>query len=292
METAALAHDAMARGSVSFTLAGRLLPARVRDDAAVLYAWCRRADDAVDDTAPSQQRARVAVLRAELDAVYSGRRLDDAILIAFREVVERRGIPSRDPAELLDGMEMDAEGVLYRDLSDLLVYCHRVAGTVGLMMCRVMGVRAGPDVARHAADLGIAMQLTNVCRDVAEDWERGRLYLPDAMLDAAGAPGLRSCLGGPLPRGARAPIATVVRKLLEQADGYYRSGDAGLAALSWRCSLAVRVARLVYAEIGNLIALVDFDPLAGRAVVPLARKIQLVVRATTDIAKLRIRGPM
>jgi phytoene synthase len=252
----------LAAGSKSFALAARLLPRDVRDDAVVLYAFCRRADDAIDLAAEADRPAALARLHADLDAVYGDVVPDDPLLCAMRDVVRRRAIPEAYPRELAHGMAMDVARAAYPTFDALLVYCFRVAGTVGLMMCHVMGVR-DPRALRHAAHLGIAMQLTNVCRDVREDAERGRVYVPASVLAAS---------DGALP-GA-------IERLLAEAERFYRSADAGLFALSFRCALAVRTARLVYAAIGRVLAARRFDPLAGRAVVSTGHKLRLVARAT------------
>jgi phytoene synthase len=183
-------------------------------------------------------------------------------------------------------MEMDAACTVYGSYATLLSYCYRVAGTVGLMMSHVMGVRQAGAL-RHAAHLGMGMQLTNICRDVGEDWERGRLYLPSDLLAAAGAPSLRSFLGQPLPVSARGAIAAVTKELLRRAEALYRSGDEGIPYLSWRSAIAVRTARLVYADIGRVILAQRADPFAPRAVVGKGRKLALAVRAF-----LRTRVPL
>jgi phytoene synthase len=275
----------IARHSRSFALAARLLPPGAREDAAVVYTWCRRADDAVDlATSPAEAAGALARVRAELDGVvYGAAPTSDLALAAFAEVVRRRGIPRAYPEELLAGMEMDVLGARYETVDDLLRYCFRAAGTVGLMMSHVMGV-SHPRALRNAAHLGIAMQLTNVCRDVEEDWDRGRLYVPRELLDGVGAGDLAARLGAPLPRAAAPALALAIRALLALADRYYASGDAGLAALHWRCALAVRTARLVYADIGRVLAARGHDPLAGRAVVPGGRKLALVARAAARAA--------
>jgi len=167
-------------------------------------------------------------------------------------------------------MEMDVRGASYDRLEDLLLYCHRVAGTVGLMMCHVMDVR-DPAALRSAAHLGIAMQLTNICRDVAEDWQMGRLYLPRALLGRSPPP-----IAGSLPV-ERARLA--MRVLLDEAERFYASADAGIALLGFRCALAVRTARLVYAAIGRRVEALECDPSAGRAIVPLAMKLLLLAKA-------------
>jgi 15-cis-phytoene synthase len=280
LSAAALAacHESIATHSRSFSLASRLFSARTRDCAAVVYAWCRRADDAIDAAGVENKSDALARLRGELTHVYDGSPLHDPVLGAFRSVVQLCAIPRLYPEELLAGMGMDASGARYRTLQELHLYCYRVAGTVGLMMSHVMGV-CDERALRNAAHLGIAMQLTNICRDVLEDWQMGRLYLPREVLDACGGAALEAELGKPFPLWAREPAAEVVRRLLAEAARFYASGDRGLPALPWRCALAVRTARLVYAEIGSEIARARWDVLGGRAVVPDAKKLALIARA-------------
>ena len=275
------ARRVLAAKSKSFALAARLLPARQRDRAAVVYAFCRRADDAVDLAAPAGRAGAAARLRGEVAALYRGQSTGEPVLDAFAEVAAECRIPQHYPSELIAGMEMDARGERYSDLDQLLHYCYRVAGTVGLMMCHVLGLRDDRALV-PAVHLGLAMQLTNICRDVHEDWLLGRLYLPADMLGAAGARNLADELGGerPFPARARGAVANVVEKLLARADRYYRSADLGMAALPWRASLAVRTARLVYAAIGDRLAERGFDALAGRAVVPGMAKLALAGRAS------------
>jgi phytoene synthase len=271
----ALARAAIAHHSKSFALASRLLPPRVHDQTAVVYAFCRRADDAVD--LGGDPAAAVARLRRELTDVYRGVPADRE-LGAFAAVVRERRIPSRYPEELLAGMAMDAGDTRYADSAQLGLYCHRVAGVVGLMMCHVFGVRDDAALV-PAAQLGIAMQLTNICRDVAEDWERGRLYIPDDVLAHHGAGGLAAELGRPLPASAVRPLAGAVRELLARADRGYRAARRGIPALPWRAALAVRAAASIYAAIGARLLARGCDVTAGRAVVGRAAKLALVARA-------------
>jgi phytoene synthase len=259
-EALALSERVIAQKSKSFRLASRLLAPEVRAAAVILYAWCRRCDDAVDEALiSSARRDAVQRLEAELDGIYRGELQADPLLQAFQALVQSHDIPRTYPRELLDGMAMDAADTHYATLEELLVYCYRVAGTVGLMMCHVMGV-SDPRALRRAAHLGIAMQLTNICRDVAEDRALGRVYLPRELL-------------------ASAPVPRVVRELLDLADRFYRSGDRGLARLDWRSALAVRSARLIYAAIGTRLRMAGCDPSRGRAVTPAWWKLLLVGRA-------------
>ncbi len=279
--------DPIARHSRSFALAARLLPAATRARAAALYGWCRACDDAIDLGRPETHAAALAALGDELAAVYAGAPLDDPTAAAFQRVVRDCRIPRAYPRELLAGLRMDVEQCAYPDTDALRLYAFRVAGTVGLMMCHVLGVADERRALLHAAHLGMAMQLTNICRDVAEDWERGRCYLPADLFDAATYTALIARLGGPLPVDAAPAIAAAVRRLLALAEAYYASGDRGLACLGWRAAASVTTARLVYAAIGDVLARRDCDPLRGRAVVPAATKGRLVLRALWRTAARR-----
>ena len=261
------AGESIRRHSKSFALAARLLAPAPRRRAEALYGWCRRADDAVDH-APDRATAaaNLAGLRAELTAVYAGAVPTDPTVRAFAGVVRECHIPEADPADLLAGFGMDVAGADYRTAADLLLYCYRAAGVVGRMMCPALGA-ADPRALRPAADLGIAMQLTNIARDVAEDWHRGRRYLPADWFARVPAP------GDPLDDAAFAPA---VRRTLDAAAGYYASGLAGLPYLDRRSRFAVRVAARVYADIGRRVAATGCRVTAGRAVVPAARKLWLV----------------
>jgi len=273
--------DVIRKHSKSFALASLLLGPELRDAASGLYAYCRRADDAVDLVAPELAPRRVEELATELDDVYAGRRLDDPVLVEFQRLVFERQIPREYPEALLEGFQLDAAGARYATSQDLYRYCWCVAGSVGAMMCHVLGVRRQRALI-HGAHLGMAMQLTNICRDVAEDFERGRVYLPAEL-----APGV-------VPRGAGARLSRreaaacrgAVRQLLSEAELFYASGDAGLPYLSPRARLAVATARNVYSAIGHRILARDADVLAGRAFVPGPEKLWHVARAGAASAAL------
>lgn len=268
-----LSRDIIRHHSKSFSLARRLLPSASRDAAAVVYAWCRRADDAVDELPRDEAVDALERLERELDSVYAGEPQGDPLVQAFSDVVHRYGIPQQYPAELLAGMRMDVEGVIYGTLLDLQLYCYRVAGTVGLMMCHVMGIES-PRALKHAAHLGIAMQLTNICRDVVEDWNRGRLYLPLTFL--SGRP--PACgVHGRFPDEMKRPVARAVERLLRVADHFYLSGERGCDHLSLANVWAVLVARLIYARIGGVIRRRGCDVTLGRAYVPWHTKFALAL---------------
>jgi phytoene synthase len=270
----------IAHHSKSFALASRLLAKGCRDDASVVYAWCRFCDDAVDGAPVDRQKAALSSLREALDSIYDGQPQTDPVLASFQDVTVRWQIPKRYPSELLAGMQMDANGTRYETVDQLLLYCHRVAGTVGLMMSHVMGVSNAATL-RNAAHLGIAMQLTNIARDVVEDWDLGRLYLPADMLGATDLPGAPEPGTRPDPR-TRSVFVGAVRALLELSDRFYRSGDRGLRHLSFRSALAVRAARLVYSAIGTRLARRGYDPLPGRVHTSTWHKVWLLFSALCE----------
>jgi phytoene synthase len=279
------ARAALAVGSKSFALVGKLLPQVVRDDAAVVYAYCRRADDLIDDApSPAVAATALASLQHELAAVYGGVPQREPRLTAFQEVVLRRQIPREVVDELLEGFAMDARAtpIVYETWEQLRLYCFRVAGTVGLMMCRVMGVQ-DPRAHEHAAALGMAMQLTNIARDVSEDWQRGRLYLPRELL------AVRLVPGGALTPEATAALNGGLPALLAAAEPLYRRGDAGLPALDTRSAIAVRAARLIYSAIGAVLRARRHDVTAPRAVVPRWRKLLFALTAAGEILSARWR---
>jgi phytoene synthase len=278
--------------SKSFFLSSLLLPAAVRQSAWALYAFCRRADDAVDEevAGPAQALRRIDGLRRRLEAVYRGDAAaqqnapPDPIDRAFGAVVERYAIPRALPEALLAGMEMDARGATYDSDDDLRLYCFRVAATVGLMMTRVMGCAA--DIAYlRAADLGVAMQLTNIARDVGEDAQRGRVYLPRALCDEVGLDP-RTLLGA---TAATPPLREAVRRLLATADTHYRAADLGVPLLPRGCRFAIASSRLIYSRIGDAIARNGHDSITRRARVSLPGKLARVARAST--ALLTAAGP-
>jgi len=170
-------------GSLSFHAASKLLPGSVRDPALALYAFCRLADDEVDE---GDNKARAVVdLQERLDLAYDGRPRNAPEDRAFASVIEEFDMPKELPQALLEGLAWDAMERQYHTLADLHGYCARVASAVGVMMCVLMRVRDADALAR-ACDLGVAMQLTNIARDVGEDARMGRIYLPLEWLEEAG----------------------------------------------------------------------------------------------------------
>jgi phytoene synthase len=247
---------AIRTGSLSFHAASRLLPARVREPALALYAFCRVADDAVDEG--GDKGAAVLHLRDRLDAVYAGRPADAAADRAFARAVSAHAIPRALPEALLEGFAWDAVGRRYATLSEVLDYSARVAAAVGAMMCLLMGVRDRDALAR-ACDLGLAMQLTNIARDIGEDARAGRLYLPGDWFAPGGA---EAFLADPHPSPE---IRGMAARLLAEADALYLRAEAGIAALPLSCRPAIWAARLIYAGIGGKVRQNGLDSVTRRA---------------------------
>ncbi len=260
------------QGSKSFFAASLLLPRHVREPATALYAFCRVADDAVDLS--DNPAAAVAGLRLRLDAIYAGRPQNDPVDRALAAVAENFALPRAHLDALIEGFLWDAEGRHYPDLAAIRAYGARVAGTVGVMMTLLMGERSPAALAR-ACDLGIAMQLTNIARDVGEDARNGRLYLPDDWLREAGVdPDV--WLAAPKPDHR---IAAVVERLLGEASRLYERSRDGIALLPPDCRPAIHAARLIYAEIGAEVARANHESVGRRAVVPGKRKLRLLAEA-------------
>ncbi len=264
-------------GSRTFHAASYLLPRRVREPATALYAFCRLADDAVDDT--GADRAVLADLDYRLQRAYAGSPLPIAADRAFARVVREHRIPVALPAALLEGFRWDAEGRRYETLEELHGYAARVAGTVGTMMAMLMGVRCRQQLAR-ACDLGVAMQLSNIARDVGEDARAGRLYLPQSWLWQAGIDP-DDWLCRPAHCGA---LGDVVERLLREADLLYQRAEAGIARLPWSCRPGIQAARFLYAGIGDQVRRRRLDSVSGRAVVPASRKARLMARGLASAA--------
>lgn len=266
--------------SRSFYAASKLLPGDARDAAIATYAFCRGADDDVDDAgSPDAARERHQRTRQRLDRLYAGEAMDTPVGRAFAWVVRDRGIPRAEPEALLDGMAQDLDGIVrIADEDSLLLYCYRAAGVVGRMMSRIMG-RADAAALRRAVDLGIAMQLTNIARDVGEDAARDRVYLPGTWLAEAG-----SSFDEVLSRRATPAVCATTLRVLARAEDYYASGIAGIALLPWACRPSILSAALLYRAIGQRVRARGGDGVTARARVAGPAKAALIARALVRCA--------
>lgn len=258
-------------GSRSFHAASLLLPPQVRDDASAVYAWCRVGDHAVD-RGPDPSAALISV-RSGLERAYGGSP-EGPVERAFASVVARNAIPRSVPETMLEGFQWDVEGRTYDDDAQTLDYCVRVGSTVGVMMTLLME-RADAATLRDACRLGMAMQLTNIARDVGEDARVGRLYLPLAWLRQEEVE-IDAWLGDPSP--ARGVLA-VVRRILAYADALYAAAWPGIERLPARCRPAIRAAALVYANIGRKVREAGYDSVSSRAWTTRPEKLRLLAAA-------------
>ena len=258
--------EAIRTGSLSFHAASRLLPAAVRDPALALYAFCRLADDAVDEH--QEKPAAVLGLRDRLDLAYAGTPRNAPADRAFAAIIDDFGMPRALPDALLEGLAWDAMERRYHTLADVHGYAARVAAAVGAMMCVLMRVRDADALAR-ACDLGVAMQLTNIARDVGEDAAAGRIYLPLDWFEEAGLD-IRAFLAHPRPSPA---IRTMVRRLLAEANRLYIRSVPGIARLPLGCRPGIFAARHIYDAIGADVARAGFDSVTRRARSGTAKKL-------------------
>ena len=250
--------NAIRHGSLSFHAASKLLPASVRDPALALYAFCRLADDEVDEG--EYQAGAVFRLQERLDAAYAGRPKNAPEDRAFAAIVEDFEMPRALPEALLEGLAWDAAERRYDTLSDVRAYSARVASAVGAMMCVLMRVRDADALAR-ACDLGVAMQLTNIARDVGEDARMGRIYLPLDWLAEAGIDPL-NFTRDPVPDER---VRGMVKRLLAEADRLYRRSEAGINVLPLRARTGIWAARLIYDGIGGQLRRQGYDSVTMRA---------------------------
>ncbi len=264
-------------GSRSFYAASFLLPREVRDPATALYAFCRLADDAVDVGGGDPHV--IAKLTLRVARIYAGHPLPHPVDRAFARVVRDHTLPRAVIDALIEGFAWDASGRRYQTFEDVQAYAARVAGCVGIMMTTVMG-RRGYDALARAADLGVAMQLTNIARDVGEDARNGRLYLPLDWLAEAGIDPDRFLAE---PEFSPA-LGRIVHRLLDEAEVLYARADAGVALLPAGCRSGIRAARLIYAAIGHEVEQHGFDSVARRAVVPFAAKLPLLARSFLGVS--------
>lgn len=265
----------------TFYFASACLPRATRAHAYAVYGFCRWADNGVDD---AQDRAEAAAqldeARAALDLAY-GKRLDIAPgLRAFRRTVQIRQIPRALFDDLLVGMAMDLDIARYPNFAALDRYCYHVAGVVGLMMTHVLGFTSGRCIP-NALALGTAMQLTNILRDVAEDFGLGRVYLPQDELARFGVAESDLALGQMTD-----PLRELIRFQIARARAYYADAEAGIPLLDGDAArLTVRVMGRAYAGILGAIERQDLDVFRARARVSTPRKLAVLAGCEADTAR-------
>lgn len=263
------------RHAKTFYFASIFLPKRKRNACYAVYAFCRYIDDLIDRAAATDQAAGAAAVdgivrrwQADLDRVYAGERVDAPVMVAWADTLREFRIDRSLPNELVDGVMSDLRpSVRFATFDELYRYCYKVASVVGLMTSEIFGY-AEPDALPRAVDLGIAMQLTNILRDINEDLANDRIYIPQEDLRRFGI--------SEQHLGARA-VCSEFRSLMQfqiaRADAYYQSAEKGIAMLDPDSRLTVKLMSHNYRRILGVIESNDYDVFTTRASVPLHRKL-------------------
>jgi len=281
---AAHGNASIKKGSKSFALASRVLSPALRDDAAMLYAWCRYCDDVIDGQEMGHgqiedykigQGERLEMLREKTRAALDGEPTEDPVFAGLARVVKTHEIDHRHPFDLLKGFEMDAEERVYNSVDDILDYSYHVAGVVGVMMANIMGVRDDATLDR-ASDLGLAFQLTNIARDVIDDAKADRVFVPQDLLTAAGAP---VDAAAQMDRANWPALHKAACAQLDIAEKYYASAKVGIKELDFRCAWAISAALKVYREIGETLREAGPEAWEGRVGASKGRKVALALGA-------------
>jgi phytoene synthase len=257
----------------TFYLASLFLDRELRRASYAVYALCRLSDESVDDLQQADPDARLAQLRGNIADAYGEEALSEELLEAFRQTVTTYAIPKGYFDELIEGMQMDLDIHRYRTFQELYEYCYKVAGVVGLIMRRILAPQAdGADT--FAVALGIAMQLTNILRDIREDYARGRIYLPQEELAAYGV--REEDLIQPSPDTR---TIALLRFQIARARRYYTQASEGIAMLKdARGRFVVRLMQAIYAEILGEIERMRYQVGRKRAYVGGLRKIMIAVQ--------------
>jgi 15-cis-phytoene synthase len=266
-------------GSKSFRAASRLLDRRTRERAWLLYCWCRHCDDVTDGQllghGAGHQIGSVAEIHTMTLQVLAGQPVGELPFDALGEVLAECAIPHVYVLDHLAGFALDAEGWRPDDEADLLRYCYNVAGTVGCMMAIVMGIdQRDEETLRRACDLGVAFQLANIARDVRDDHEVGRCYLPAQWMETFAVDPR-----DPLRPDRRDQLVALVARICELADRYEASAVSGIARLDFRSRWAVHAAAGIYGRIGRRVA--HLGPVAWdrRVIVPRNEKAAILLTA-------------
>ena len=288
------ARASIARGSKSFAAASKLFDPTTRERAWLLYAWCRRCDDIVDGQdhghgmshvadAPARVREVADLTEAALRGEATGDPAFDALALVAAEVA----LPPAWPRHLMTGFQLDADEWQPHSADDLYRYCYHVAGAVGCMMAVAMGVSPDDEATLDCAcDLGVAFQLANIARDVAEDAAAGRCYLPhDWLVEMDMGPGEH------MKPHYRPRLAVLARRLQANAAQYEASARAGTPALPLRSAWAVLAAANIYGAIGREVAALGEHAWDHRVTTSRAAKLGFVATAGWQAARRRALYP-
>ena len=232
----------------SFLAAFRFLPQRRQDAMTVLYAFCRELDDVVDDCTDMQvAQTTLNWWRADLAKVFDGGAPEHPVCRALQSVVAEFALPHDELAEIIEGMQMDLTQARYANFAELQLYCHRVAGVVGRLITRILGF-SRPETLDYADKMGLALQLTNIIRDVGEDARNGRIYLPMEDLQRFDVPAQTIMQAAPTPQFAELMAFQIAR-----ARATYREALALLPAADKKAQkMGLILAAIYYALLNEI----------------------------------------
>ena len=257
----------------TFYFSSHLLPKPKKQAAYAVYALCRLSDDSVDKGKAASLPGRLERIRKDIDKAYSSDRLQESLLAAFRETVRRYDIPKDYFADLLKGIETDLTKTRYRDFDELYGYCYNVAGVVGLIMLKIYGYKE-KKAEGYAVDLGIAMQLTNILRDIKEDYLRGRIYLPQDEMRRFGVPEETIA-----DQKLEPNLIDLLKFQIKRAREYYQRSALGIALISdGRARLVTGMMKDIYAGILDSIEENGYDVFSQRAHVTIGGKLDITLR--------------
>jgi phytoene synthase len=285
-EIVAGAFETIQRGSKSFRASSRLFDRITRERAWLLYCWCRHCDDQCDGQEYGMgvgERGSVGTLRAKTQRVVAGEFIGELPFDALAQLLMERPVPSRLLDDHLQGFELDEAGWRPRTQQDLVRYCYHVAGSVGCMMAIVMGVPADEEqTLERAADLGIAFQLSNIARDIREDHEAGRCYIPQDWLDEFGI-----AQDSLLDPANQTGLVAIVARLVTLVNGYESSARKGVDRLPFRSRLAVLAAARIYGAIGRRVGSLGPAAWDRRVTIGKAQKLGFLIPSFAEAIALR-----
>lgn len=262
------------REARNFYFAFLTLPAAQRRAIYVAYTFCRYCDDSVDaEGTDAEKLARVNRLRDMLAEAYAGQ-ATQPLFIGLNDVAATYGIPQEYFQEVLNGVESDLVKTRYADFEELRRYCYQVASAVGLICIHIFGYHGGEAARQHAVDLGLAMQITNICRDVREDWEFGRVYLPQDEMARFGV--TEADIGAGVVTDG---VAELLRFQIERARGLFASGRLLLPYLPRRSRACPAALGLIYGGVLNRIEQAGYDVFSQRVGLSKTAKLRLMARA-------------